>query len=162
MGGVVVGGDVAGCEAESVVVVGEGAAWWSEALGALSEGLSSKGTSSFGSCRGCAPSATISTASFFFSFSLPSDGPTDSPLKAALSPSRISSTSPLKGTEGTGSSGPGSPPGLGTGAGLAGATEGAVFSAVSLVSILYFFRPSVVLSVSMYWLYCTGLQVRKD
>ena len=41
------GEDVAGCGAGSVVVVGEGAAGCSEALGALSEGLSSKGTRTF-------------------------------------------------------------------------------------------------------------------
>ena len=38
------GEDVAGCVAGSVVVVGEGTAGESEALGALSTGLSSKGT----------------------------------------------------------------------------------------------------------------------
>ena len=45
IGGVVIGEGVAGCVVGSVVVVQEGAAGWSEALGALSEGLSSKGTS---------------------------------------------------------------------------------------------------------------------
>ena len=45
----------------------------------------------------------------------------------------------LKGSKGTGSSGSGSAAGLGAGADLAGATEGAVVSAVSSVSILYFF-----------------------
>ena len=135
---------VAGCEAGRLVVVGEGVARCSEALGALSEGFSSKGTSSIGSCPGCTPSAPISTAFFSFSFSLPSDGPTDSPLKAAPSPSRESSMRAIKDNEGTGSSGPGSPAGLGTSAGLAGAVQGAVFSAVSLVSMLYFFALHVL------------------
>ena len=80
----------------------------------------------------------MSAASFSFSFSLPSGRPTESPLKAALKPSRESSPSPLRGTAGTGSSGSGPPAGLGAGAGLAHATEGAVFLAVSLVSMLYF------------------------
>ena len=130
----------------------------------LSTGLSSKGTSSDGSCPspGSSTSTPISTASFSFSFSLPSGPPPESPLKAAPKPSRESSPSPIKGTEGTGSSGSGSPAGLGAGAGLAGATEGAVFPAVALVSMLYFFRPSEVLSLSAYWLYCTGWDVRKD
>ena len=45
IGGVVVGEDVAGCVAGSVVVLGEGTAGLSEALHALSEGLSSRITS---------------------------------------------------------------------------------------------------------------------
>ena len=134
------GEDVAGCVAGSVVVVGEDTAGKSEALGALSTGVSSKGASSDGPypSPGCTSSAHMSTACFFFSFSLPSGPRTDRPLEAALKPSRESSPRPLKGTEGTGSSGSGSPAGLGAGAGLAGATEGPVVSAVSLVSILYF------------------------
>ena len=81
----------------------------------------------------------MSTASFSFSFFLPSGPPTENLLKAALKPYRESFPSPLKGTEGTGSSGSGSPAGSGAGAGLACATEGAVFSALSLVSMLHFF-----------------------
>ena len=135
------GEDVAGCVAGSVVVVGEGAAGKSEALGALSTPVSSKGASLDGPypSPGCTSSAPMSTACFSFSFSLPSGPRTDQPLKSPLKPSMESSPSPLKGTEGTGSSGSGSPAGLGAGAGLAGATEGPIVSAVSLVSILYFF-----------------------
>ena len=130
------GEDAAGCVAGSVVFVGEGAAGWSEALGALFEGLSWKGTSQGISCAspGSSSSAPISTAPF--SFSLPSSTATDSPLKATPKPSSESSSSPLKGTEGTGSLGSGSR-GLGFGAGYAGAAEGAVFSAVSAMSIWY-------------------------
>ena len=79
-------------EAGSVVVVGERAADCSEALSVLSEGLSSKSTSSVGSCRGCTPSAPISSATFSFAFSFPSECLTDSLLMAAPSPSRESST----------------------------------------------------------------------
>ena len=131
------GEDVAGCEAGCVLAVGEDAAGCSEGLGALSEGLLSKGTSSDGLCAppGCSSSAPISSASF--SFALPSDDQTDSLLKAAPRPSRESSSSPLKGTEGTGSSGSGSPSRLVIGAGLAGATEEAVVLAVSLVSMFF-------------------------
>ena len=113
----------------------------SEALGALSTRVSSKGASSDGPypSPGCTSSAPMFTACFSFSFSLPSGPRTDRPLKAALKPCRESSRSPLKGTEGTGSSGSGSPAGLGAGTGLAGAAEGLVVSVVSLVSILYFF-----------------------
>ena len=141
IGGVVVDEDAARCVAGSVVVVGEGSAGKSEALGALSTGVSSKGTSSDGPCssRGYTSSAPMSTACFSFSFSLPSSPRTHRPLKAALKPFRESSPTPLKGTESTGSSSSGSPASLGAGAGLAGATEGDVVSAVSLVSILYFF-----------------------
>ena len=135
------GEDVAGCVAGSVVVVGEDTAGKTEALGALSTGVSLKGASLDGPypSPGCTLSAPMSTACFFFSFCLPSGPHTDRPLKAALKPSRESSPSSLKGTEGTGSSGSGSPAGMGAGAGLAGSTEGPVISAVSLVSILYFF-----------------------
>ena len=87
----------------------------------------------------CTSSAPMSTACFSFSFSLPWGPRTVRPLKAALKPSTESSPSPLKGTEGTGSSGSGSPAGFGAGAGFAGATESAVVSAMSLVSILYSF-----------------------
>ena len=129
------GEDVAGCVAGSVVVVGEGTAGKSEALGALSSGVSSKGASLDGPypSRGYASSTPMSTVCFSLSFSLPSGPRTDRPLKAAPKPSRESSLSPLKGTKGTSSSGSGSPAGSGAGAGLAGATEGAVVSAVSFV-----------------------------
>ena len=50
---------------------------------------------------------------------------------------RESSSSPLKGTQGKGSSGSGSPAGLGFGASQAGATEGAVRSVVSFVTIIF-------------------------
>ena len=83
-------------------------------------------------------------------------------MKAVPKPSRESSPSPLKGNEGTGSSGSDSSAGLGAGASLAGATEAPVLSAVSLVSMLYFFRPSELYSVSKYLLCCTGFQVCKD
>ena len=127
--------DFGGCVAWSVVAVGEGAAEWSESLGALSEGLSSKGTPSGGWCSspGSSSSTPVSTAPF--SFSLPS-GATDSPLKATPKPSSETSPSPLKGTEGTSFSGSGSP-GLGFLAGSVGAADGAVFSAVSLVSVWF-------------------------
>ena len=133
--------DVAECVAGSVVVVGEGTLGKSEALGALSSGVSSKGASSDGPypSTACTSSAPMSTACVSFSFSLPSGSRTDRPLKAALKPSRESSLQLTSGTEGTGSSGSGPPAGLGAGAGLAGATEGTVVSAVSMVSILYFF-----------------------
>ena len=125
------------------MVVGESVARCSKALGALSEGLSSKGTSSVGSCPGCTPSAPISIASFSFSFSLPLDGPTDSPLKEAPSPSRESSTRPLKVQA----------PRVQVHQQVwALALAWQVFLVVSLVSMLYFFRPLVVLSVSTYCL----------
>ena len=135
------GEGVAGCVAGSVVVVGQDTAGKPEALGGLSTGVSSKGASLSGPypSPGCTSSAPMSTVCFFFSLSLPSGPHTDRPLKAALKPSRESCPSSPKGTEGTGSSGAGSPAGLGAGAGLAGATEGPVISAASLVSILYFF-----------------------
>ena len=88
--------DVAGCVAGCVVTVGEDAAGCSEALGALSEGLSPNGTSSdrWSSPPGSSSLAPMSTASF--SFALLSEFPTDSPLKAAARPSRDSSSTPLK------------------------------------------------------------------
>ena len=130
------GEDVAGCVAGRVVVVREGTAGWSEALGTLSAGLSSKITSSDGSClsQRSSSSTPLSTASFSFSFSVPSGPPTESPLKAAPKPCSEWSRGPLNGTKGIGSSGSGSP-GPGFGADFAGAAEGAVFSVVSLVSI---------------------------
>ena len=129
------GEDVARCAAGSVVVVGEGTAGRSEALGALSSGVSSKGASSGGPYLSprYASSTPLCTACFPSTFSLPSGPPTDRPLKAALRPSRESSLSPLQRTEGTAS-----PAGSGAGAGLPSATEGAVVSAVSLVSIFLF------------------------
>ena len=124
------GEDVAGCAAGSVVVFQEGTAERSEALGALSSGVSSKGASLDGPypSPGYASSTPLSTACFSFSFCLPSGPPTDRPLKATPKPFRESSLSPLKGTEGTGTSGSGPPVGLGAGAGLGGASDGAVVS----------------------------------
>ena len=135
------GEDVAGCLPGSEVVVEEDTAEKLEALRALSTGMSLKGASLDGRylSPGCTSLAPMSTACFSFFLSGPSRPRTDRPLKAALKPSRESSPSRLKGTEGTGCSGSGSPAGLGAGAGLAGATEGPVVSAVSFVSILYFF-----------------------
>ena len=102
--------------------------------------VSSKGSSLSGPypSPGYASLTPLSTACLWFSFSLPSGPSTDRPLNATAKPSRESSFSPLKGTEGTDTSGSGSPAGLGFGAGLAGAIEGAVISAVSLVSIFLF------------------------
>ena len=84
------GEDFAGCVAGSVLVVGEGTAGCSEALGALSTGLSLKGTSQDGLCLppGFSSSTPMSAASFSFFFSLPSGPPTESALKAAPKPSR--------------------------------------------------------------------------
>ena len=134
------GEDVAGCVAGSVEVVGEGSAGISEAIGALSSGVASKGASLGGPYPSpvYASSTPLSTASFSFSFSLQSGPLTDRPLKATPKPSKESSLRPLKGTEVTGTSSSGSPAGLGAGAGLAGATEGAVVPAVSLVSRFLF------------------------
>ena len=72
--------------AGSVLVVGEGTAGKSEALGALSSGVSSNGDSSDGPypSPGCTSSAPMSTACFPFSSFLPSGPRTDRPLKAAL------------------------------------------------------------------------------
>ena len=130
---------VAGSGVGSVVVVGEGVAWRREALGAPS-----KVGSLVGSCPWCTPSsampspASFSLSLFLFTGSV-STSSTERPLKADCSPSNESSaasTGPCKGTEGTAPSSPG--PGT-TGAGIAGATEGAVFTSVSsLVSILLF------------------------
>ena len=114
----------------------------------LSTRLSSKVTSLDGSCPSPVSSSLtpISTASL--SFSLPSGPATQDPLKAAPRTDRESSLCPLEGTEGTGSSGSGSP-GLGFGAGFADATEGAIFSAVSLQSRRFLppFRSVVSLDV---------------
>ena len=134
------GEDVAGCVAGSVVVVGEGTAGISEAIGALSSGVASGGASLGGPYPSPVydSSTPLFTACFPFSFFLPSGPLTDRPLKATPKSSKESSPRPLKGTEVTGTSSSGSPAGLGAGAGLAGATQGAVVSAVSLVSIFLF------------------------
>ena len=59
------GEDVAVCVPGSVVVFGEGTAGWSEALGALSQGLYLKRVSSGGQypSPGCSSSIPMSTAS---------------------------------------------------------------------------------------------------
>ena len=112
--------------------------------GAHPQGLSPEGASSVcsfsPSWSSFAPPFPVSS-----SFSLPSGDPTRNSVKAAPRPLKSSESSlgPLKGTEGTGSSRRHSAAGLGFGAGLAGATEGAVVSAVSLVYGI-FFRPSSV------------------
>ena len=119
--GVVVGEDLASCVAGSVVAVEEDAVGCLGAAGALPEGLSPEYTSCSPSRLSSAPPSPVSLY-----VALPSGVNKCNSLKAAPRVPRESSSSPLKSTEGTGTSGSGLPAGLGFVASLAGATVGAV------------------------------------